>query len=854
MADDNHPHLSHLRLSAAPEAIEYQGQGRGKTQRFSRDRDLHAQFLRSELEKVEKAFEETDVSRKEANLSSEFGLILNVVSEPGYPLAFTSLETDQKKGNNIVLLNLRTEGEGENKVTKAAIFVPYGKLTTLLNKVDAYADPEKDSKNKKGEITGPRNAKLLDNIATIAVAAFDALWTDPETPPTEDEHIWFEFWIRRDNEKDWEHQLRSEAERLNLETPEDTPRHTLIFPDHIVIVVGGSRRQIESSLDILNTLSEIRKARPCSVGLTDLSAVEQEEWIDEAVDRIEWPEQNAPAVCLLDSGVNRGHALVEPLLSSEDSNTVFSDEDTSDGHSHGTPMAGLAAFGDLRQLMLSTETWNQIHRLESIRLIHTTIPTERENYRAITKQGVYTPESIAPDRRRVYCMALTAPGPNTEGNPSSWSAALDQITSGAGEEPSHHRVLVVSAGNVRDHSNYFDCPKENEQSPIEDPAQAWNAISVGAFTQKTSITEEGDEAFRSVPLARQDGVSPFSRTSHNWRPDWPIGPDVVMEGGNLGRADDGSHPHFDSLQLLSTGADFRTRAIVPFNATSAATALAARVGARIWERYPEFFPETVRGLLVHSARWTDGMLNIAGLDPHASGNTNLVENLMRSYGFGVIDENRALSSLANQTTVIAENSIQPYKGKYDDVKLNQCHLYELPWPIQLFQDNPDHEATLRVTLSYFIEPNPGSRAWEKSQKYHYSNCLLRFRPIHSDQDPSDFRARLHAGESGNGESYIDSGWALGGNKRRKAGSLVQDVWKGTTGKLAEMGHIAVFPAKGWWAYRKFREDHELHGCHLSPVLYSLIISLETEAELPIYSEVETAISTIESTVETEIAN
>ncbi len=112
--------------------------------------------------------------------------------------------------------------------------------------------------------------------------------------------------------------------------------------------------------------------------------------------------------------------------------------------------------------------------------------------------------------------------------------------------------------------------------------------------------------------------------------------------------------------------------------------------------------------------------------------------------------------------------------------------------------------------------------------------------------PDEFRARLDADRESSGDNFQDSGWAVGGTRRGKAGSLVQDIWKGSAAQLAEMGHIAVIPAKGWWAYRHFRPGHELHGSHLREVRYSLIISLESETALPIYNEVAQAIATIET--------
>lgn len=843
-----HPPLRHLKFNGRPRSVLFAsgGGGGGSTPLFHGDRDAHARFLRSEVAKVQQAFDQTATDRSDADLSAGFGLTLNVVSEPDSPLLFERLDSGNSgESDSITLLNVRRENTKAGVVTKAAIFVPFGELRILEQKIEAYADPAKDSHDQQGNVTNPRNAPLLANIASISVAAFEALWTDPEPIPNRDIEIWFELWIRREV-KDWEAQLREEGERLGIEIPEQK----LILPEHIVLVVRATRRQLESSLDFLNTLSEVRVARPCSVGLTDLTGIEQEEWIDEALSRIQWPEESAPSVCLIDSGVNRAHPLIEPLLASEHMETVFGDGDKSDDLKHGTPMAGLAAFGDLRNLMLSTGMWEQLHRLESVKLIRGSSNHDPENYGALTMQAIALPDVESPDRSRVFCMALTASGPNTEGNPTSWSSAVDMAAAGTDGEDQPSRVIILSAGNFREFTNAYEYPEDNYDAAIEDPAQAWNAVTVGAVTTRINIEEDSPEAQACTAIAPEHGLSPFSRTSREWRTDWPVGPDVVVEGGNLSRAQDGSLPLYDSLQLLSTATNFTPRPLAPFNATSAAAAQVARVGARIRAAYPGFRAETVRGLIVHSARWPQVLLDRERIDPHAAGRTQDVERLMRSYGYGVVSESRAIASLQNKATVVFENQIQPYRGEWNDVKLNECHLVALPWPKDLLLGHPNQSATLRVTLSYFIEPNPGSRTWEKSQKYHYASSLLRFRPKHSGISDAQFQASLDAEATGRvAASTTDPGWAVGGTRRGKSGSLVQDVWKGTTDQLATMGHIGIYPAKGWWAYRRFKFGHELHGCHLKPVNYSLIISLETETDLPIYNEIETAIQTIEAGID-----
>ena len=63
-----------------------------------------------------------------------------------------------------------------------------------------------------------------------------------------------------------------------------------------------------------------------------------------------------------------------------------------------------------------------------------------------------------------------------------------------------------------------------------------------------------------------------------------------------------------SLSLLTTHHHPSERHFSTTNATSAASALAARMAAQLMAAYPELWPEAIRGLIVHSAEWTEEML------------------------------------------------------------------------------------------------------------------------------------------------------------------------------------------------------------------------------------------------------
>src|SRR5690606_8419226 len=131
------------------------------------------------------------------------------------------------------------------------------------------------------------------------------------------------------------------------------------------------------------------------------------------------------------------------------------------------------------------------------------------------------------------------------------------------------------------------------------PAQAFNAITVGSYTQKDGI--DLDQYPDASPIASRGAMAPSNSTSIMWDNKWPRKPDIVMEGGNYAEQH-GALLEPDSLFLLSTGkGGLLNRQITTFGDTSGATALASRLAAQLYHRYPNLWPETVRALIIHSA-------------------------------------------------------------------------------------------------------------------------------------------------------------------------------------------------------------------------------------------------------------
>jgi len=279
--------------------------------------------------------------------------------------------------------------------------------------------------------------------------------------------------------------------------------------------------------------------------------------------------------------------------------------------SHGTEMAGLALYGDkLPELLSSKETIRLSHRLESVRMLNKQHPHSEDTWGYITVASLEKAESQNAQRERVACLPVTAEDNGRDkGRPSSWSGSIDQHASGQYDD--FRRLYVISAGNIRNGEIYgnpnYQYLTTNKEKGIEDPAQSWNALTVGAFTNNVQIQSEDFEGFS--PIAPAGGLCPTSRTSDSLDDDsWPLKPDITMEGGNYALSPSGQVDGCDDLSLLTTSLDPTGRLLTWSGDTSAATAQAGRLAAMLMADYPGLWPETVRGLLVHSAKWTKEML------------------------------------------------------------------------------------------------------------------------------------------------------------------------------------------------------------------------------------------------------
>jgi len=546
---------------------------------------------------------------------------------------------DRRRGIELVSVK---RGLGENAPTIATVFVPDRAATYFLRKLEAY----QTEVTKSGR---PKNENLVNRIDTITLAVIRPFFTDEEDRlPADNQQIWWEIWLRVGLREQFQAAVAALEIRLKLD-------EVIEFPEREVILAFTNLTRLGTLLTRTDAIAEIRLAKDTPATFLQMRNVEQRDWVADLLTRLDGPSADAVSVCLLDSGITHTHPLLAVGIQAADLHTYDPNWGTGDSavwQGHGTAMGGVTLYGDLQHALSNHTRIRLDHRLESVKILHPAgVQHDPKLYGAVTADCVSRAEITAPHRPRAFCMAVTSDFDVRRGRPSSWSATVDRMCFG---DETARRLFLISAGNIEQDKipavNYL---ARTDVEPIFNPAQAWNALTVGAFTEKTNIT---DPTFRGwTALAPSGELAPTSRTSLTWERQWPIKPEIVSEGGNWA-TDGATIDSPDDLGLLTTHHQPLLQHFDIIRDTSGATGIAANLAGRILAHRPQSWPETVRALLVHSAEWTPAMR--AHLNLNASRHEKIA--FLRRYGYGVPNYGRAVFSSRNDATLVIEDSLHPF--------------------------------------------------------------------------------------------------------------------------------------------------------------------------------------------------
>lgn len=358
-----------------------------------RDRVAHARTLEQAISLALQEARQQLNSRVPDVAAGVPGFYLEFQVQADKANAFEKLGDLRKKVELVAVKQL----PGQEGMVSATVFVPEQATDYFLQKVEKYRDEDTD----KGR---PKNEALVSRLETVQIGTVRSLFTDnPNLFPGNGQEVWWEVWLRHER-RDAFYQV---TQSLNVRTKP----HTLTFPEREIVLAMSNVEAMAQIIKNSDAVAELRIAKDIPSIFLEMGAREQADWAEDLAGRLIEPGQYAVAISLLDSGATRTHRLLSLALSSDDIHTVepsWGVNDSAFWRGHGTAMAGVALYGDLLDVLSASEPVKLLHRLESTKILPTYGENDPELYGAITEQGVALPEIQAPDRRRVFCMAVTS--------------------------------------------------------------------------------------------------------------------------------------------------------------------------------------------------------------------------------------------------------------------------------------------------------------------------------------------------------------------------------------------------------------------------------------------------------------
>ncbi|NQU23507.1 MAG: S8 family peptidase [Candidatus Nealsonbacteria bacterium] len=262
----------------------------------------------------------------------------------------------------------------------------------------------------------------------------------------------------------------------------------------------------------------------------------QSVWNDfrvEDLGRIESPPDDAPVVCVVDSGVTVGNPFLEPVARENMIRSFLrSDPDNPyDEFGHGSGVASLAAYHGLN-LAKGAENWAEVW-IASARILNDQNELEDERLFSTLLREVV--ETFRPLGVRIFNLAIgdvaKTWNPTTKRTAprKSWVArTIDRLSQ------EYDVVFVTCTGNIDQSTirEFLDDGKPypgylcDETARILDPGQAALALTVGSVAAGTLTVSS---AATAIALANQP--SPFTRAGPGMERE--VKPELVEVGGNL---------------------------------------------------------------------------------------------------------------------------------------------------------------------------------------------------------------------------------------------------------------------------------------------------------------------------------
>ena len=547
------------------------------------------------------------------------------------------------------------------------------------------------------------------------------------------------------------------------------------------------------------------------------------------------PSLDAPRVCVIDSGVQEGHRLLQAAVDSASSRSyVPGDNSVADAVSpggHGTRVAGAVLYPR------TIPTAGQIQLpfwIQNARVLDSGNALSKELFPPVLLKSIVDSYNLGANPTRIFNHSISASYPCRQRHMSSWATAVDELSA------ARDILFIQSAGNVQEDypgpirlglkqhlraGRTYPSYLLEASCRIPDPAQSFHALTVG------SVAHEDYERDGWKSFGKLNYPSAFSATGLGiWS---VVKPDVVEYGGdfafNVAQPTEISNPESVCTPLVratrfASGPDWSRDDV----GTSYAAPRVAHIAARLQSQFPRDSTQVYRALIAQSARWPDWAWRVPD---------DKLDEVLRCVGFGIPDAERAVANNDYRVTLKTDGHTR--------IKAREAHVYRIAIPEELRAPGLDYRLLVEVSLAYVSQPRRTRR-----QLRGYLSTWVDWKASDFGESVESFSSRVFYDQYGqrNGEGPIP--WFLGSRSnegriqgvRRSAGSLQKDWAFVSSYQLPSSFCIAVVGHAGW------NKEPDANA------RYALVVSIEAvDKNVRIYEPIRVRLEAeIESPLEVQI--